>query len=564
DYTIKFYLENGADPDKLVLGIPTYGRSYTLFNADAICEALKPKEKKKRSLSSDEDLEEYSEEEEVEEEWTIMHPNPKAMGPVAYKGNQWVGYDDVDIVKKKAEYVADNGLGGHIPPKKRRNNKSIYIATIEKGLALVRSLIELNRLDEIGLIVVDELHLIGEKGRGGTLEILLTTVLFANRMSATIGNLSELGQFLRASLFARQFRPVPLTERVKLGDMLHRIRWGDTVEIVPDTQLANDYSESAKRLDPDGLAALVWTGKVPSSCLVFCPTKKNCENSVPERVELERALRGEGAAPELWRGVRHGVAFHHAGLAPDERAAVEHAFRSGVLTVLCCTSTLAAGVNLPAARVVLRAPYVGRDLISLAAYRQMAGRAGRAGVCQAGESVIICSARDWPRLRDVFARGLSPARSVLCGAPGGAALLLSGVALGLATDRVQLHALMSCTLLAVPHADDDSSPVDIKAVCDSALHALLKVGALEARAEPDSAPDAHASRVSAVGRIIYNDTQLTYCNLDEEGIQTAKILGITEMNAIRMVTGKPITMILIEKVENLRAEAEDVMEQLIP
>lgn len=35
DYTIKFYLENGADRDKLVLGIPTYGRSYSLFNPDA-------------------------------------------------------------------------------------------------------------------------------------------------------------------------------------------------------------------------------------------------------------------------------------------------------------------------------------------------------------------------------------------------------------------------------------------------------------------------------------------------------------------------------------------------
>lgn len=41
-----------------------------------------------------------------------MYPNKNAMGPVAYKGNQWVGYDDVDIVKKKAEYVAENGLGG--------------------------------------------------------------------------------------------------------------------------------------------------------------------------------------------------------------------------------------------------------------------------------------------------------------------------------------------------------------------------------------------------------------------------------------------------------------------
>ncbi|XP_028176647.1 mucin-5AC [Ostrinia furnacalis] len=136
DYTIKFYLENGADRDKLVLGIPTYGRSYTLFNPDAveigapadgpgeqgdatrekgylayyeICEALKSKPNKKRS-TSDEESEEYSDEEE--EDWTVMHPNPKAMGPVAYKGNQWVGYDDIDIVKKKAEYVAENGLGG--------------------------------------------------------------------------------------------------------------------------------------------------------------------------------------------------------------------------------------------------------------------------------------------------------------------------------------------------------------------------------------------------------------------------------------------------------------------
>ncbi|XP_050684212.1 mucin-5AC [Leptidea sinapis] len=136
DYTIKFYLENGADPDKLVLGIPTYGRSYTLFNPDAveigspadgpgeqgdatrekgylafyeICEALKSKSKK-REVS--EENSEEDEEEEEDEEWTVMFPNKNAMGPVAYKGNQWVGYDDIDIVKKKGEYVAERGLGG--------------------------------------------------------------------------------------------------------------------------------------------------------------------------------------------------------------------------------------------------------------------------------------------------------------------------------------------------------------------------------------------------------------------------------------------------------------------
>ncbi|XP_063536781.1 mucin-2 [Cydia strobilella] len=138
DYTIKFYLENGADREKLVLGIPTYGRSYTLFNPDAteigapadgpgeqgdatrekgylayyeICEALKPK-KTKRAISSDEEDSDDESSAEEDEPWTVMYPNKDAMGPVAYKGNQWVGYDDIEIVQKKAEYVAENGLGG--------------------------------------------------------------------------------------------------------------------------------------------------------------------------------------------------------------------------------------------------------------------------------------------------------------------------------------------------------------------------------------------------------------------------------------------------------------------
>lgn len=35
DYSIKYYLKAGADRDKLVLGIPTYGRSYTLINEES-------------------------------------------------------------------------------------------------------------------------------------------------------------------------------------------------------------------------------------------------------------------------------------------------------------------------------------------------------------------------------------------------------------------------------------------------------------------------------------------------------------------------------------------------
>lgn len=45
-------------------------------------------------------------------DWTVVQPNPKAMGPFAFKNKQWVGYDDEAIARKKAEYVAEQKLGG--------------------------------------------------------------------------------------------------------------------------------------------------------------------------------------------------------------------------------------------------------------------------------------------------------------------------------------------------------------------------------------------------------------------------------------------------------------------
>ncbi|XP_032690909.1 mucin-5AC [Odontomachus brunneus] len=116
DYTISHLMEKGASANKIVLGIPTYGRSYTLFNKDAT-ELGSPADgpgvegdatREKGYLAYYEICEGIAE----SDEWEVVQPNPNAMGPYAFKADQWVGYDDEDIVKLKARYVNEKKLGG--------------------------------------------------------------------------------------------------------------------------------------------------------------------------------------------------------------------------------------------------------------------------------------------------------------------------------------------------------------------------------------------------------------------------------------------------------------------
>lgn len=93
---------------------------------------------------------------------------------------------------------------------------------------------------------------------------------------------------------------------------------------------------------------------------------------------------------------KKGIVFHHAGLHPEQKNIIEDAFRNGTIKIICCTPTLAAGLDLPAFRAIIRdvkryAEYRGLSYIPVLEYLQMSGRAGRPKYDTYGESIIVVS-----------------------------------------------------------------------------------------------------------------------------------------------------------------------------
>jgi len=288
-------------------------------------------------------------------------------------------------------------------------NYDIIVATNEKVESLIRHGAEWIR--DVGLLILDEIHLLTDVSRGPTLEILITKMrkLIKNLqivgLSATIRNAEELAEWLGAELLKSDFRPVKLYQGVAYNSKI-KFPGYKTVELSKDLDLEE--------------AIVVDTLNKGKQILIFCSTRRSTE-ALAERLtkvvssklgksdvtllkklseEIEDVLEvPTEQCKRLSKCIKNGVSFHHSGLVGRQRRLIEENFRNGLIKVLVATTTLAAGVDLPAFRVLIKDakryhPLYGSIYIPILEYYQMIGRAGRPRFDNYGESIIIAKSED--------------------------------------------------------------------------------------------------------------------------------------------------------------------------
>lgn len=230
------------------------------------------------------------------------------------------------------------------------------------------------------------------------------SVLFPHRMrivglSASLSNISDIGEWLHClpphiHYFDDTFRPVPLE--------IHTLNYGSAPNpFLFERSLDSKVYDLVRRFGNN------------RQVLIFCSSKKNTEH-VAEKLfhvnagggmvssDIFRAIEQHGIVDKkLFNLLKHSVGYHHAGLLPDDRTAVEELFLLGHIRVLCSTSTLAHGMNLPAFLVIVKGTFCWRGSIN--GYEklrrsdvvQMIGRAGRPGFDTKGVAVVMTNQEDW-------------------------------------------------------------------------------------------------------------------------------------------------------------------------
>jgi helicase len=365
----------------------------------------------------------------------------------------------------------------------RLGRNQIIIATSEKADSLIRNGAAWIR--DLAVLVIDEIHLLNDPERGPTLEMTITKLLRLNPriqiigLSATVANSREIAEWLKADVVISDWRPIALREGIIChGKMVFQdgqteleAKRDEALALVKDT-LAKDAQmlifESSRR-NAEAMAS-----RLSSQISLASPHLDLLAESILATGESETCRR-------LASCVSRGVAFHHAGLLPEQRSLVEQGFRENRIKVIASTPTLAAGLNLPARRVLIKSYKryeYGQGMVPIPVieYRQMAGRAGRPGLDPYGESFLLAKdASEMQDLMDNYVLG-SPEEiwSKLASESALRTHILSTIASGFATNDKELADFISTTFYA--HQQD---PWQLDSTVERVVSFLAQSGMIE-------------------------------------------------------------------------------------
>jgi superfamily II RNA helicase len=299
---------------------------------------------------------------------------------------------------------------------------------------ILRNMFYTGGLAELGYVVLDECHYMGDEGRGTVWEEIIVNAPFDVQLvalSATVANVKEIADWIGivhrpiVPIFHPE-RPVPLSYAIAdlAGDIhpLAAVRAGRARVVGDESRAQDDRGRWYTRrvVDPvvliEALEAKNW---LPTIYFIF--SRAGCERAMDDVLTEGRAFvtreqqreidvavaEALGESPSMgdstlnqsiFRALRLGVGVHHAGVLPAVKRLIEVLFERGLCRVVFATETMALGIHMPARSVVLQGltKRTERGFRSLFnnELTQMAGRAGRRGIDPEGQCVIALDARD--------------------------------------------------------------------------------------------------------------------------------------------------------------------------
>ncbi len=242
---------------------------------------------------------------------------------------------------------------------------------------------------DVGLVIMDEFHFYAEPDRGWAWQVPLLTLPHAQflLMSATLGDVTALAEDI-SRRNGRETAVVDLAERpVPLSFTWSTETLDDTLDELVETEQAPVYVVHFTQ----AAAVEHATSLLRGTKARFTGTGAQIDKEgIAARMATVRF--GAGFGKTLSKLLRAGIGVHHAGMLPKYRRVVEQLAQAGLLTVICGTDTLGVGINVPIRTVLFSglAKYDGNRsrVLRVREFRQIAGRAGRAGFDTAGYVVV--------------------------------------------------------------------------------------------------------------------------------------------------------------------------------